>query len=207
MRTATAQCFGLPSTISYLAIVSLAPVFFGNGMPALSQAELKRRRRAAARSLLSGSREAAGFRPRWKARSGPAAGEGFGSATHCTVGLQTRQLGQGGIATGSGDRGQRGAWQFTNGSLQTARGSLQTWQFTNVPVCKRGSLQTWQFTNGAWQFTNVAVYKRRVAVYKRRVAVYKRGSLQTWQFTNGAWQWSTPQKSSGPGAQLAQPLF
>ena len=96
------------------------------------------------------------------------------------MGLQTGQLGQGGTATGSGDRGQRGAWQFTNGSLQTARGSLQTWQFTNVPVCKRGSLQTWQFTNGAWQFTNVAVYKRRVAVYKRRVAVYKRGSLQTW---------------------------
>ena len=28
MRTATAQCFGLPSTISYLDIVSLAPVFF-----------------------------------------------------------------------------------------------------------------------------------------------------------------------------------
>ena len=28
MRTATAQCFGLPSTISYLAIVSLALVFF-----------------------------------------------------------------------------------------------------------------------------------------------------------------------------------
>ena len=56
MRTATAQCFGLPSTISYLAIVSLVPVFLGDGMPAVDQADLKRRRRLASRVLVSGSR-------------------------------------------------------------------------------------------------------------------------------------------------------
>ena len=55
-RTTTAQCFGLPSTISYLAIVSLVPFFLGDGMPAVDQADLKRRRRLASRVLVSGSR-------------------------------------------------------------------------------------------------------------------------------------------------------
>ena len=63
------QCSGLPSTISYLAIVSLVPVFLGDGMP-VDQADLKRRRRIASRVLVSGSRggetdsEAPGPRPR-----------------------------------------------------------------------------------------------------------------------------------------------
>ena len=52
----TAQCFGLSSTRSYLAIVSLVPVFLGDGMPAVDRADLKRRRRLASRVLVSGSR-------------------------------------------------------------------------------------------------------------------------------------------------------
>ena len=55
-RTTIAQCFGLLGTISYLAIVSLVPVFLGDGMPALSPSDLKRRRRVASRVLLSDSR-------------------------------------------------------------------------------------------------------------------------------------------------------
>ena len=55
-RTTTARCFGLPSTISYRAIVSLVPVFLGDGMPAVDRADLKRRRRLASRVLVSGSR-------------------------------------------------------------------------------------------------------------------------------------------------------
>ena len=53
-----------------------------------------------------------------------------------------------------------------------------------------------------------------MAVYKRRVAVYKRGSLtnersrgDTVPVGDSELSWATPRKSSGPGAQLAEPLF
>ena len=56
-RTTTAQCSGLPGAIiSYLAIVSLVPVFLGDGMPTINPADLKRRRRVASLVLLSDSR-------------------------------------------------------------------------------------------------------------------------------------------------------
>ena len=135
--------------------------------------ELKRRRRAPARSLLSGSREAAGSRSRRSptGRRGRVLPRVKASAQRTIVrwGCRRGSSGRAGLRLVAGTAGSAG-----RGSLQTAvykrrvavykRGSLQTCQFAGVAVYKRGSLQTARGSLQTWQFTNVAVYKRRVAV-------------------------------------------
>ena len=124
--------------------------------------ELKRRRRAPARSLLSGSREAAGSRSRRSptGRRGRVLPRVKASAQRTIV--------RWGCRRGSSGRAVLRLVAGTAGS--TGRGSLQTAVYKRrVAVYKQ----------------RVAVYKRRVVVYKRRVAVYKRGSFQECELIRG----------------------
>ena len=136
--------------------------------------ELKRRRRAPARSLLSGSREAAGSRSRRSptGRRGRVLPRVKASAQRTIVrwGCRRGSSGRAVLRLVAGTAGSTG-----RGSLQTAVYKRRV-AFTNVAVYKR---------RVAVYKQRVAVYKRRVVVYKRRVAVYKRGSFQECELIRG----------------------